>query len=501
MSRSPNPALLCLLLALLFTLLFHDTGLGLNVLVFEAAVLLVLWALRRPRWSIELKLVFGGTAVSALLVVLHGSALALWINAVSLLLTVGVLLAPELHALHHSLLLSLQHVWPAQRRFIGSFGGTALAARLPRLGSSNALTVIAVAGMVALFALIYQASNAHFERLLAEAASMLDRWLAWVEVTQVLTFAVGLVLANTLVLETRHPRLLGWMGLAHDELLRRRQHRPLRTMLGLRYELRTGVLLLGLLNALLLVVNVLDIRHVWFGFSFDGQYLKQFVHEGTWLLILSIVLGAAIVLWFFRANQNFHSGNRGLKTLAWLWLAQNAVLAVSVAIRNYWYIHHYALAYKRIGVLFFLLACLVGLVLVALKVHQRRSTHFLVRWNAFSVYGILLLAACVDWDVAIARYNFAKKDQSFVHLDFMATLADKTLPWLVQEQHALQAMDQHNQRLLDSGSFSRSLYMEPKAYGELIAERTGRFLDEYPRRSWREWNWADARAYGMLAKR
>jgi hypothetical protein len=62
-------------------------------------------------------------------------------------------------------------------------------------------------------------------------------------------------------------------------------------------------------------------------------------------------------------------------------------------------------------------------------------------------------------------------------------------------------MDQHNQRLLDSGSFSRSLYMEPKAYGELIAERTGRFLDEYPRRSWREWNWADARAYGMLAKR
>jgi uncharacterized membrane-anchored protein YitT (DUF2179 family) len=237
---------------------------------------------------------------------------------------------------------------------------------------------------------------------------------------------------------------------------------------------------------------------VWFGFSFDGQYLKQFVHEGTWLLVLSILLGAGIVLWYFRANQNFHSGNRALKVLAYLWLAQNAVLTISVAIRNYWYIHHYALAYKRIGVVFFLLACFVGLAIVMLKVRDRRSSHFLFRWNAFSIYAILLGMACVDWDVVIAQYNFAKKDQSFVHLDFMATLADKALPWLAQEQHALELIDRNNQAKLGSSSFSRSLYMEPKAYGETIAERTGRFLDEYPKRSWLEWNWADARAYRML---
>jgi hypothetical protein len=500
--RTPSsPAIASLLLALLFTFLFHNTGVGLNLLVFELAALATLLYLRRPRWTMEFILVFSGTILSAVLVVVHGSALAVWVNVLSLLLTVGVMLAPELHALHHSLWLTVRHLLPAQRRFMGAVGGTSLSANVPRLGRNNLPVLLGILVVVTLFGLLYQASNAHFEQLLTETILRIDRLLAWVEVSQVLTFALGLMVANTVILETRHPRLLQWMGVAQDDLLRRRHHRPLSAMLGLRYELRTGVLLLGLLNFLLLVVNALDIRHVWFGFTFDGQYLKQFVHEGTWLLIVSILLGVVIVLWFFRANQNFHSGNRLLKTLAWLWLAQNAVLAVSVAIRNYWYIHHYALAYKRIGVLFFLLACLVGLVLVGLKVRHRRSAHYLLRWNAVSIYAILMLSACVNWDILIARYNFAKKDQSFVHLDFMATLADKALPWLAHEQRALELIHQHNQRVVDSDSFSRSMYIEPKAYGALIAERTARFLEEYPLRSWREWNVADARAYRLLDRR
>lgn len=270
-------------------------------------------------------------------------------------------------------------------------------------------------------------------------------------------------------------------------------------MLGLRYELRTGVILLGVLNAMLLVANALDIRHVWFGFEFNGQYLKQFVHEGTTLLILSIVLGAGIVLWFFRANQNFLRGNAALKTLAYLWLAQNAVLAISVGVRNYWYIHHYALAYKRIGVIFFLLAVVIGLALIGAKVARRRSRHYLLRWNALSAYAILLFLAYFNWDVLIAKYNFSKADQSFVHLDYMATLSDRALPWLAHPQHELETIDQHNQAVIGSNSFSRTLYMPPQRYADVIAERTGRFLEAYPQRSWKSWTYADARAYRLLS--
>jgi hypothetical protein len=108
------------------------------------------------------------------------------------------------------------------------------------------------------------------------------------------------------------------------------------------------------------------------------------------------------------------------------------------------------------------------------------------------------MMTCVNWDVLIARYNFSKQDQSFIHLDFMATLSDKALPWLAQEQHALEQIDTHNQSMIDNDSFSRSLYMEPRSYAEVITERSTAFLDEYPKRSWRSWTWADARAYRML---
>jgi hypothetical protein len=490
--------LICIAFAALFTLLFHGQTMGINVLLFELPLLGLLWWMRRPKPTLEVVITTVGTLMSAVFVVIHGSDLARTVNVLSLLVAVGALLAPQLHALHHALLISVRHILPAQRSFLHSAQGSRRTNVVPRLGKSTAATLIAVLLVVVLFMVIYQSSNPHFDsvmdRFWASVESLFDRF----DLTLAFTFALGLATTNIVLQQSQQPKLMAWMGRSNDMLLRHRERRPLTSMLGLRYELRTGVLLLGLLNLLLLLVNVLDIRHVWFNFSFSGQYLKQFVHEGTYLLILSILLGAGIVLWFFRANQNFHRSNRTLKTLAFIWLAQNAVLAISVGIRNYWYIHHYALAYKRIGVAFFLLAVLIGLVLVGLKVRDRRSRHFLLRWNAFAVYSILLVMTCVNWDVLIARYNFSKQDQSFIHLDFMATLSDKALPWLAQEQHALEQIDTHNQSIIDSDSFSRSLYMEPRSYAEVITERSAAFLDEYPKRSWRSWTWADARAYRML---
>lgn len=495
--RTSTP-LLCILLGLLFAALFHNAGLGINLPLFQVVLLIAAWAVERPSLRPELLLAVGGTIISGIAVALHGSLLAIWVNLLSALLFTGLLLAPKLRALHHMFLLSMAHVLPAQRAFLRTINERLRARGLPVLRGRALLAVALIAGTAWLFAMLYRAANPHFEALADRITNKLGIWLAGLDLSIAGTFLLGLTLTNVVMLRTTQRGMLGWMSAANDQLFRRPQA-PASSMLGLRYEARMGIALLAVLNVLLLVANVLDIRHVWFGFTFNGQYLKQFVHEGTWLLILSIALGAAVVLWFFRANQNFHRGNGLLRSLAYVWLAQNALLAVSVAIRNSWYIHHYALAYKRIGVLFFLLAVIAGLVLVLLKVRRRRSAHYLLRTNALSVYVILLGMCCVDWSMLIARYNFGKRDQAFVHLDFMATLPDRTLPWLVQEQHALEKIDRNNQDLL-SGSFSRSLYMEPSTYGSIIAMRIERFMQEYPDRSWREWRHADARAYRLLTQ-
>ena len=161
----------------------------------------------------------------------------------------------------------------------------------------------------------------------------------------------------------------------------------------------------GLVNVLLLVVNAIDINWLWFGFvPAPGFDLTQFVHEGTYVLIFSILLAMGIVLWFFRRNLNFYQP--GLPWLRWgatVWVLQNAVLAVSVGLRNYYYILHSGLAYKRIGVCFFLLLTFFGLGTVLLKIWQRRSAYSLVRLNSLAAYAVLLLLAAGNWEVWIAE--------------------------------------------------------------------------------------------------
>src|SRR5690606_12977260 len=106
-------------------------------------------------------------------------------------------------------------------------------------------------------------------------------------------------------------------------------------------EYRSAVLLFFGLNGLLAFLNFMDIYWVWFNFKWEGQFLKDFVHQGTYMLILSIVISIGLVIYYFRRNLNFFQRNRRLKYLTYLWLGQNALLAVSVFIRNGYYISYY----------------------------------------------------------------------------------------------------------------------------------------------------------------
>ena len=101
----------------------------------------------------------------------------------------------------------------------------------------------------------------------------------------------------------------------------------------------------------MLTVNIIDIDWVWLNFEYEGEInLTQFVHEGTYLLILSILISMGIILYFFRKNLNFYPGKQKLQIITYIWIAQNAVLAVSVAARNKHYTHHSGHANTRIAV-------------------------------------------------------------------------------------------------------------------------------------------------------
>ena len=196
----------------------------------------------------------------------------------------------------------------------------------------------------------------------------------------------------------------------------------------MKKEYLSALVLLILINLLVLAANIIDIKFLWFGFEFkEGMNLKQFVHEGTYLLILSILLSMGILLYIFRKNQNFFSKGKLLRKLASVWIAQNLVLAISVGLRNYHYIDQYGLAYKRIGVFVFLMLVLFGLFTFFVKIVKKRSGYYLINRNSWAMYLVLTASSLLSWDTIITKYNV--KYCKELDYEFLVQMSTKALPF------------------------------------------------------------------------
>jgi hypothetical protein len=241
-----------------------------------------------------------------------------------------------------------------------------------------------------------------------------------------------------------------------------------------------------MLNVLLLFINAIDIIYVWFGFSYAPNInLTQYVHEGTGMLIFSIVLAMFVLLFFFRGNLNFYKKNKLLRYGAYGWILQNAVLVVSVLLRDYYYIVHMGLAYKRIGVLVFLIMVLMGLITVFIKIHQRKTAYYLWRVNGWFAIGLLVAASCIHWDETIASYNLAHKNTVPLDIKFLLTLSDKTLPLLEKNQDVLNAK---TESVSGEGEY---LLRSTQTAQEIFEMRKKEFFDRQKTYSWLSWNVTD----------
>lgn len=209
-------------------------------------------------------------------------------------------------------------------------------------------------------------------------------------------------------------------------------HRPI-ALNALRRTHQSGLILLIGVNLLLLLFNVTDIRDNWFGFSVPDQFsLKNFVHTATWYLVFSILASIGILLYYFRGNINFYKKNKSIKSLAYLWIAQNLILGISVFLRNMHYIQYHGLAYKRIGILIFLILVVIGLITLVHKINSRKSTYWILKANSYSILLVLSLTSLTNWDLNIARYNLQHPNPSEIDTDFYLQLNATAYPLLYE---------------------------------------------------------------------
>jgi hypothetical protein len=267
-------------------------------------------------------------------------------------------------------------------------------------------------------------------------------------------------------------------------------------MMALKNMNTVGLISLVLLNVLLLIINIIDVRYIWFGFEYGQDVnLYKMIHEGTDLLIISILLAIAVLMIFFKGNLNFYKANKWLKYGAYAWIIQNCILVISVFLRDYYYINKTGLAYKRIGVLFYLVLVIVGLASVFWKIYARKTTYFLFRVNAWALVVLLVASTTVNWDEFIASYNFRHKDEILMPVDYMTTLSNKAIPLLDQN---VQVLREQYQKQKDLGFIT---YSCDECFVGQIKREQERFLEEQEKYSWLSYNFADAHVKQYLEQK
>ncbi len=470
--------------SLLYTNLFWREQLGLNTVLFSLFVIGAAWwrwpeALGRR----EVQALIAGTLLSALLVAWHNSLLAKTGHVISFLLLIGSLQQEKVRFVVFAFLLGLVNVLEGPLTLLRG-----LRDNLPRRQSWQSagrwiqLTLLPL-GLGAVFTLLYYNANPKFAQafdFLWKHFSFSFEWAYLGEKTW--PFIRGLFVMGGLLGASLLSPLVFGVESKLPLIMRRRQKRHYLWkpgILSLKNEFQASLIAFGLLNGLIFLANVADLRYVWVSYGeASPQELSQYVHEGTFLLIFAILLAMGAVIWYFRGNLNFYPQNEWLRGLAFLWLAQNAMMALSVGLRNWQYVAHYGLAYKRLGVFWFLCLALYGLYTLFQKVKYRNSLAFLLHRNSWAVYISIIIMSLANWDLAITRYNLQADTRGEIDARFLVQeVSDKNLYILYQ----------HFGRLLESSQYDK------QTLKNALDKKRSAFERRRQAQSWRSWNYSDVR--------
>lgn len=368
--------------------------------------------------------------------------------------------------------------------------------------------------LVLLFFVIYLLANKVFADVVIILAEKFDRWIQpvfrWIEPQRLLFLIMGVFITGGLLYRCVNSLFEKEEAIQTDNLLRMKKTFRSNYMgtwqsiaklfignhaggnIALKYEYKAGMLGLVILNVLLLIVNSTDVVYLWSGTQYKpGFEWAAYVHEGAEILVFSIVLAMLVVLFFFRGNLNFFSGKKRLQQTAYIWLVQNAFLAVSVCFRNYYYITHMGIAYKRIGLFAFAILVFAGLVSVFIKIRYVKTQYYLIKFNASFAFTMLILSSFVQWDVVIARYNLGHKEVIPVDVAFLLTLSDHALPILEQNKDFFNSQQTQLQR-------QYYLDYDTGKPGAALEDRIITFLYPSKQYTWLSWNLADAKARQAL---
>ncbi len=487
MKKSLIQNLLFAIALLIYHIFFWQRHWGLNVLLFTGLMIGALFYIHEDsRTSSTFKLTVLGTVIAAVSVVIFNSVFSKVIYTLSCISMVGFAQQRELRFLWYGLLLALYSMLSAP---ITAFEHWAKSKKQQPQWFNKSwrfvrLSILPMIIVVAFFGL-YSLANSQFGLVAFDVLDKINKafggWFASFTPAYFLFSLLSFLIIGGMVWKSKSDWLAHFQ-LQHQNTIERKRKPSYRfvrpSMIALKNEYRSALILLATLNLLTFLVNLTDFQHTWLGFmSLNPYNISMDVHFGTYILIFTIIIAISLLMYYFRRNLNFYKKNKWLKIAAYAWVAQNIFLALSVALRNIKYVDFYGLTYKRLGVFIFLLLVLYGLTTVIQKIKNKKTAYFLFQHNAWALYFAMIILSAVNWDTGLTNYNLGMNEKANIDFYYLIQkVSDKNLPQLLAYQEKI----------------PKSFHREG-SYEQMLERKKGRFLSKMKHRSWLEWNYADHR--------
>ena len=468
--------------------LFYNQGIGINFLIFNlllvfASIVIDFSLVKRLNWL----LVAAGALITATSAFLYGDLLAVIANVISLLFLAYVSYNPKstlvfafiqsCWTLISSFFLQIEKIFTPKQVKEGETEETK-----SEFTFADLLKFIIPIAVLLTFFLIYKFSNPIFSKFIDNLN--LD-FISWTFVGFML---VGFYLLFVFYFPVNSQRLIRVDKSSSNQLSGGILPHEKGMFKDLSKEMSAAMMTFGLLNVLLLLVNVLDLNFIFSGQMKSITNYSNYVHQGINSSIFSVVIAIFVMLYFFRGNLNYVAKNKQLKFNAMFWILLNAILLLTCFHKNFAYIMDSGLTYKRIGVYFYLLLTFIALITTLVKITSFKSNWFLIRYNVWSLFLVLVFSTLFNWDKLILEYNVKFK------------------PSVEREYYLFELEEVSYAHLLnhwDKMPYNNNYYfigLSEDLFDKMLKVRIDKFMEKHQQKDWRSWNLEDDRIENEILK-
>lgn len=468
--------------------LFYNQGIGINFLIFNlllvfASIVIDFSLVKRLNWL----LVAAGALITATSAFLYGDLLAVIANVISLLFLAYVSYNPKstlvfayiqsCWTLISSFFLQIEKIFTPKQVKEGETEETK-----SEFTFADLLKFIIPIAVLLTFFLIYKFSNPIFSKFIDNLN--LD-FISWTFVGFML---VGFYLLFVFYFPVNSQRLIRVDKSSSNQLSGGILPHEKGMFKDLSKEMSAAMMTFGLLNVLLLLVNILDLNFIFSGQMKSITNYSNYVHQGINSSIFSVVIAIFVMLYFFRGNLNYVAKNKQLKFNAMFWILLNAILLLTCFHKNFSYIMDSGLTYKRIGVYFYLLLTFIALITTLVKITSFKSNWFLIRYNVWSLFLVLVFSTLFNWDKLILEYNVKYK------------------PSVEREYYLFELEEVSYAHLLnhwDKMPYNNNYYfigLSEDLFDKMLNVRIDKFMEKYQQKDWRSWNLEDDRIVNEILR-